>query len=308
MGSKAMNIIIPGGAGFVGRNLIRVLNSENYAMKDVTVLDKNEKNLGYVKKYGMRTLHVDLAEKGDWCEEFEGKEIVINLIVQISSPEYKPFYRNNVLATKNVLEAAKNAGVERIIHFSSAAVLSVRKDYYAQTKLKGEELVKRSGLEYCILRPSIMYGPTDDKNIGFLIDFARKIPFFPIPGHGKWPRQPIYIDDVCYLVISIMHNFPENKVYSINGKDVIYFRDMIKIVLKQLGGFKFRVFLPVRLFKFLMMSYQKLTGNIQFTPDQVESLTAGEIFPNYAWWEEFDINITSFEEGVKRMLNHSDKV
>jgi hypothetical protein len=57
-----------------------------------------------------------------------------------------------------------------------------------------------------------------------------------------------------------------------------------------------------------MMSYQKLTGNIQFTPDQVESLTAGEIFPNYAWWEEFDINITSFEEGVKRMLNHSDKV
>lgn len=308
MGSKAMNIIIPGGAGFVGRNLIRVLNSENYAMKDVTVLDKNEKNLEYVKKYGMRTLHVDLAEKGDWCEEFEGKEIVINLIVQISSPEYEPFYRNNVLATKNVLEAAKNAGVERIIHFSSAAVLSVRKDYYAQTKLEGEELVKRSGLEYCILRPSIMYGPTDDKNIGFLIDFARKIPFFPIPGHGKWPRQPIYIDDVCYLVISIMHNFPENKVYSINGKDVIYFRDMIKIVLKQLGGFKFRVFLPVRLFKFLMMSYQKLTGNIQFTPDQVESLTAGEIFPNYAWWEEFDINITSFEEGVKRMLNHSDKV
>ena len=180
-----MNIIIPGGAGFVGRNLVRVLASENYNMEKITVLDKNEKNLDYVKKYGVKALHADLAEKQDWYDEFNGKEVVINLAAQISSPNPELFYRNNVLATRNVLEAAKNAGVKRIIHFSSAAVLSVRKDYYAQTKFEGEELVKRSGLEYCILRPSIIYGPTDDKNIGFLIDFAKKIPFFPIPGHGN---------------------------------------------------------------------------------------------------------------------------
>lgn len=101
----------------------------------------------------------------------------------------------------------------------------------------------------------------------------------------------------------MLKNFPENKVYSINGKEVIYFKDMIKIVLKQLGGFKFRVFLPVSLFTFFMMCYQRVTGRIQFTPDQVGSLTAGEIFPNYAWWEEFDIDITSFEEGVKKLVD-----
>ena len=303
-----MNIIIPGGAGFVGRNLVRVLASENYDMEKITVLDKNEKNLDYVKKYGLKALHADLAEKQDWYDEFNGKEVVINLAAQISSPNPELFYRNNVLATRNVLEAAKNAGMKRIIHFSSAAVLSVRKDYYAQTKFEGEELVKRSGLEYCILRPSIIYGPTDDKNIGFLIDFAKKIPFFPIPGHGKWPRQPIYVDDICYLLISIMKNFPKNEIYSINGRDVIYFRDMVKMVLNQLGGFRFRVFLPICLFKFLMMSYQRLTGKIQFTPDQVDSLTAKEVFPNYAWWDEFGIDVTPFEEGVKKMLSFNENV
>lgn len=272
-------------------------------MQSVTIMDKDEINLEYMKRYGVKALHVDLADKGDWYDEFKGKEMVINLVAQISSPNPDLFYRNNVLAARNVLEAAKMANVGRIIHFSSAAVLSIRKDDYAKTKLEGEELVKRSGLEYCILQLSIMYGPTDDKNVGFLIDFAKKIPCFPIPGHGKWPRQPIYIDDVCYLVISIMKNFPHNNVYSINGKDVIYFRDMIKVVLKQLDGFKFRIFLPVGVFKFLMMGYQKLTGKIQFTPDQVDSLTAGEIFPNYAWWEEFGIEVTSFEEGVKRMVD-----
>ena len=304
---KKVKVVISGGAGFVGRNLIRVLDSQNYDMKEITVLDKNEKNLEYVKKYGVIALHVDLAEQGDWMNEFNGADYVINLAAQISSPSYEPFYRNTVLTTKNVLEAAKLANVRRIIHFGSAAVYSVRKDDYAKTKLEGEERVKNSGLEYCILHPSIMYGPTDDKNIGFLIDFAKKLPCFPIPGHGKWPRQPIYIDDVCHLVISMMHNFPANEVYSINGKDVIYFRDMIKIVLKQLDGFRFRVFLPVSLFlKFLMMSYQKLSGEIQFTPDQGDSLTAKEVFPNYPWWDEFDIEITSFEEGVKRMVEWNE--
>ena len=115
------------------------------------------------------------------------------------------------------------------------------------------------------------------------------------------------VENARKFPVSMMHNSLENKVYSINGKDVIYFRDMIKIVLKQLGGFRFRVFLPVSLFlKFLMMSYQKLSGEIQFTPDQGDSLTAKEVFPNYPWWDEFDIEITSFEEGVKRMVEWNE--
>lgn len=301
-----MKIIIPGGSGFVGRNLIRVLNSENYDMKNITVLDKNGKGLEYVRTFGVETFYTDLAEKNDWYHKFEEKDIVINLAAQISTPDPELFYRNNILSTKNILEAANKANVKKIIHFSSAAVLSVRKDNYARTKLEGEGLVKESGIEYCILQPSIMYGPMDDKNIGFLINFAKKLPCFPIPGHGKWPRQPIYIDDVCYLLLAIIRNFPKNKVYSINGKENIYFRDMIRIVLDQIGGFKFRIFLPVSVFKFLMMTYQELNGKIQFTPDQVDSLTAGEVFPNFAWWEEFSINTTRFEEGVKRMINYEN--
>ncbi|NQE44638.1 hypothetical protein C5S31_01275 [ANME-1 cluster archaeon GoMg2] len=81
------------------------------------------------------------SRKRGWYDEFTSKEIVINLAAQISSPLDEPFYRNNVLATINVLEAANNADVKRIIHFSSAAFLSVRKDEYARTKIEGEELV-----------------------------------------------------------------------------------------------------------------------------------------------------------------------
>jgi nucleoside-diphosphate-sugar epimerase len=178
-------------------------------------------------------------------------------------------------------------------------------DDYAKTKLEGEKLVRDSGIEYCILRPSLMYDPTDDKNIGYLINFARKFPFFPLTGNGKWPRQPIYIDDMCLLVTPPSIIFSANQACSINGKEVIYFKDMIKAVLDEVEGFHFRLFLPVSVFKISMMFYQKIFGKEEFTTDQVNSLTAEEASPDYAWWDEFSIKPTSFQEGVRKMIEQN---
>jgi len=301
-----MKIIVPGGAGFVGRNLVRMLYSTNQTMSNVIVLDINQKNLEYVKNYGVHAIHADLSKQGDWDSEFQGVDVVINLAAQLSSPTQELFHRNNVVVTKNIIEAMRKANVQRIIHFSSAAVLSLWQDDYAHTKKEGEDLIKTSGLDYCIIQPSIMYGPTDETNIGYLIDFAKKIPVFPIPGHGKWPRQPLYIDDVSRLILKIITDFPHNQTLSINGKEIIYFKDMIKIVLRELGGFKFRVFLPINVFVTLMMTYQKMKGVIDFTPDQVRALTTVETFPEYPWWNTFDIPVTSFQDGVKTMLTHKE--
>ena len=293
-------ILITGGGGFVGRNLIRVMIKEGFKPENIVVIDKD--NLNFIKKYKVKIVVADLSEKGKWMNEFKNTDVVINLAAQISSPDYEPFKKNNIESTKNIVEAMKKFKVKKILHFSSAAVLSVRKDFYAETKKEGEKLVINSGLNYCILRPSLMYGPTDDKNIGYLINFARKFHFLPIPGNGKSPRQPIYIDDICRLVIKILNKFPKNKIINVNGKEIIYFRDMVKIILKEVGGFKFRLFLPVKLFKIAMILYQKIIGKNKFTTDQVDSLTSGEVFEIYPWWEEYNIKTTSFEEGVRKMI------
>jgi nucleoside-diphosphate-sugar epimerase len=297
-----MNVIIAGGAGFVGRNLVRIMLKEEFKPENITVIDIDQENLKFFDRYKIKTIKADLSEDGQWRSGFKNADYVINLAAQISSPDSDPFYRNNIVATQEVVDAARDDGVKGIIHFSSAAVLSVRKDDYSNTKIEGEEIVKNSGLNYCIIRPSLLYGPTDDKNIGYLLNFSRKFPFFPIPGNGKWPRQPIYIDDMCYLVISFLKDFPKNQIYDINGKEIIYFKDMIKTVLDESDGFRFRIFLPVSLFKFAMMFYQRLIGNVEFTPEQVDSLTAEETFPVHPWWEEHNIKITSFQQGVRKMI------
>ncbi|MDD2646648.1 MAG: NAD(P)-dependent oxidoreductase, partial [Patescibacteria group bacterium] len=212
-----MKVVITGGAGFVGKNLIRVMLNSGFSPSDLFVIDKNKTNLNFVKNLGVKTILADLADQGEWSKGFHGQDLVISLHAQISGPNYEDFKRNNIDATQNVIEAAKSAGIDKIVHFSSAAVLSIRQDFYATSKKAGEELVKNSGLKYVAIQPSLMYGPLDNKNIGWLIKFARSCPVFPIPGNGRYPRQPIYIDDMAHLVIGFIKNFPiENKVYSIN--------------------------------------------------------------------------------------------
>ncbi|MGI6483724.1 MAG: NAD-dependent epimerase/dehydratase family protein [Methanobacterium sp.] len=297
-----MKIIITGGAGFVGRNLVRLMLNNGFDDKDIVVLDNSKGNMDFLKGYNIKKIVADLSKNGTWEEEFRNAEYVVNLAAQILSEDYDDFYVNNISSTKNIVECAKKYNVKGIIHFSSVAAISIIKDTYSKTKLEGENVVKNSGINYCIIRPSLLYGPTDTKNIGFLIDFAKKFSFIPIPGDGKWPRQPIYIDDLCKLVILFMENFPKNQEYNIGGKTIIDFRDMMKIILDELGGFKFRLFLPMRVFRFLMILFQKLTGNKQFNEGQLVTLTSKEIFPTNPWWDEFNINITSFKDGISQML------
>lgn len=298
---KGKKIIIAGGGGFVGKNLVRVMHDKGFNCKNIVVLDKNLKGLNYVKEFGARTVYADLSSKGEWMNELKNAYILVNLAAEIASKDEEAFIKNNVLATQNLVDACKKFKVGKILQYSSAAVLSVRKDWYAETKLKSEEIVRKSKIKFIALQPSLMYGPLDDKNIGWLINFASKWPVFPIPGSGKYPRQPIYIDDMCKLTINLMEKFPAGKILSINGKDTLEFGYMIKSVLKQMSGVHIPIHIPIPIFKFAMTAYQKIFGE-KFTTDQVDSLTSGDVFPDYPWWDKFDVKVTSYEEGTRIML------
>jgi nucleoside-diphosphate-sugar epimerase len=296
-----MKILITGGLGFLGKNLLEALMMAGFKMEEITVIDKKE-DKNFLKKIGCQFIKADLSVVGEWSKVLRDQELLIILQAQISSPKSIDFELHNVLATKNIIEVAQKYDLKKVIYFSSAAVLSLRQDDYAKTKKEGEEIVKSSGLSYVILRPSIIYGPYDQKNIGWLINFAKKCPFFPIPGHGKYPRQPVYVGDISQIVIKLIKNFPtENKIYSINGKETIYFREIVKMVLGEMGGIHFAICLPLPIFFFLLRVYDFFFHS-PFTPDQIKSLTSGEVFLDYPWWQEFGIRPTPFKEGIKKMV------
>ena len=146
-----------------------------------------------------------------------------------------------------------------------------------------------------------MYGPFDNKNVGWLLNFLKVTPIFPIVGTGKYPRQPVYIKDMVQIIITLLEKQPKNKVMSIDA-DPIDFIDMVKVMMKASKRRRILLKLPVKLFIFLMQTYNFILRKVEFTPDQVKSLTTGETFPQDNWDTKLKVKKSSFREGLQDMV------
>ncbi|MHB9141724.1 MAG: NAD-dependent epimerase/dehydratase family protein [Paludibacter sp.] len=291
-------IIVTGAAGLVGQNLIVMLKEQGY--KNITALDKHQNNSAVLKRIhpDIDVFVADLAEHGDWEKSFTGGEVLIILHAQITAKDAEPFVRNNEQATKIVLEAARKSNIPYIVHISSSVVISMADDDYTNTKKAQEDLVRKSRFKHCILRPPLMFGWFDKKHLGWLSRFMERIPAYPIPGNGNYLRQPLYVRDLCSVIIKCMEEQPENKVYNIIGKECIDYIDIIRTIkrVKKLNTLIINI--PYSLFDFLLKTYALFSSNPPFTSDQLKALTAGDYFPVDNWWDEFNINYTPFEQAM----------
>jgi len=301
---KNIKIVLPGAAGLVGQNLIVQLKKQGYT--NIIAIDKHHANLETLKSLHPEILAVeaDLADKNAvWEEVFEGADVVVMLQAQIGAPTIDPFIRNNVTSTKNVLDVIKQYNIPYLVHISSSVVNSVAEDFYTNTKKEQEKLVVASGIPQCILRPTLMYGWFDRKHLGWLSRFMEKVPFFPIPGHGRYMRQPLYEKDFCNIIISAIQKQPLNQAFNITGRDEVDYIDIIKTI-KRVKGLKTPIIkIPYSVFYGLMKFYAVFSKNPPFTTQQLEALVADDKFELIPWWDIFEVDSTPFEKAMYETFN-----
>jgi nucleoside-diphosphate-sugar epimerase len=300
---KNSKIIIPGAAGLVGQNLIVQLKKRGYT--NLVAIDKHTNNLKVLKQLhpDVKVIEADLAEVGSWGKEFEGADVVLMLQAQIGAPTMEPFIRNNITSTKNILDVIKIYNIPYLVHISSSVVNSKANDFYTITKKDQEKLVRESGITQCILRPTLMFGWFDRKHLGWLSRFMEKVPFFPIPGHGRYMRQPLFEKDFCNIIINAMEKQPKNEIFNITGRDEVDYIDIIKTI-KNVKGLKTPIVkIPYKIFYFLMWGFALFSKNPPFTTQQLEALVADDQFELIPWWEIFDVESTPFEKAMNETFN-----
>lgn len=295
----AKKIIITGAAGLVGQNLTPLLVKHGY---EVVCINAPGKNLELLKKLNpkAKTVPADLAEKGNWWDEFKNADVVITAHAQIAAPELWQYMRNNVEATKQILKVMRHHKVPHLIHLSSSVVMSVAKDNYTKTKKEAEKFVEKSGVQYVMLRPPLMYGCFDAKHLGYLTKLMMKFPIFPVPGSGKYIRQPLFVEDLCKVIATLVEMQPDNRIYNIIGQEKIYFIDLLKTIAQVRKRKVLFLKIPLPVFKRLLKSYSLLFRKNIFVPAQLDALTAGDIFPVEPWWETFRVEYTPFEKGIRK--------
>jgi len=301
MGSK---IVITGAAGLVGLNLVLMLREVGYA--DIVAIDKQAANLELLSRLDsdVRAVFADLAVQGAWEDEFMGCDVAVVLHAQITGKTCAPFARNNIDASRLVFAAAKRTGVPFVIHVSSSVVNSVADDDYTKTKKLQESIFLESGLVGCVLRPTLMYGWFDPKHFGWLARFMEKAPIFPIPGPGRFMRQPLYERDFCRAILWCIQNRPVGKIYDVVGHERINYIDIIRAIRDVKGLHTPIVRIPYRLFDLMLRVYALFSANPPFTSDQLKALAAGDDFSGVDIEKTFGFKPTPFQEGIRETFCH----
>ncbi len=292
-------IILPGGAGLVGQNLVNDLKIMGYM--NVVVIDKHLENLKILKKIQPHivSVYADVSKPGSWQNHFKNTDIVVMLQAQIVVNNHAAFIRNTIDSTKLILSLISRYKISRLIHVSSSVVNSSAEDFYTNTKKTQEALIIESGLAYCILRPTLMFGWFDRKHLGWLARFMKKLPIFPIPGNGKYLRQPLYVRDFSRIIISCMKGRFIKGIYNISGQEKV---DYINIIneIKFFNKINTPIIkIPYSIFYFLLRVWEYFDRDPPFTTKQLKALVAKDEFEVIDWPNIFNVTQTPFRLAMK---------
>jgi nucleoside-diphosphate-sugar epimerase len=300
---KTSKIVLFGGAGLVGQNLVARLVARGY--QNIVVVDKHLANLTVLKKTQPNVLaeHADLAELGDWQKRLVGADVVVMLQAQIGGNYYQDFVRNNIDSTRLILQGIKENNVPYVVHISSSVVESVADDFYTQTKEIQERMVIDSGVDCPILRPTLMFGWFDRKHLGWLSRFMKKMPIFPIPGDGRYMRQPLYVGDFCSIIINCIETKKTGGIYNISGHEQVDYIDIIREIKRVTGARALVVKIPYGLFYGLLWLWGLFDKNPPFTTQQLAALQAKDEFEVIDWPGIFGVQCTPFAKAIDETFN-----
>jgi nucleoside-diphosphate-sugar epimerase len=291
-------IVITGAAGLLGQNLIVRLKRRGFT--DLVGIDKHKVNTPVLAQLhpDVTVIGADLAQADGWQGSLAGASCLVIGHAQIGGDERGPFDANNVTATARVLEAAKAAGVPHIVHISSSVVNSQAVDFYVETKRAQEALVVACGIPTVVLRPTLMFGWFDRKHLGWLARFMRRIPVFPIPGNGRFRRQPLYVGDFCDVLIACIEQGRRDEVHNISGLEVVDYIDLIRDVRTASRARSVIVTIPFWLFWVLLKIYAVFDRDPPFTTKQLGALSIPELFEVIDWPGIFGVRSTKLQDAL----------
>jgi len=295
----ADKIVVYGAAGLVGQNLLVLLKEAGFA--NLTVVDKHAANVAVLRGLHpeLTVFEADMAEPGPWEDAVAGAAAVVMLQAQIGGEVEDEFHRNNIVSTERALAACRRHGAPFIVHISSSVVNSMARDWYTETKKAQEKLVADNGLAHCVLRPTLMFGWFDRKHLGWLSRFLRWAPVFPIPGSGRYMRQPLYVMDFCRIILACLQRQPAGMAYNITGREKVDYIDIIRGIKAVVGGAAPIIRIPYGLFWLMLKAYALIDSNPPFTTKQLKALITPDEFELIPWWDIFGVAATPFETALR---------
>jgi uncharacterized protein YbjT (DUF2867 family) len=292
-------ILVTGGTGFVGSNLVRRLRNDDIAVR---ALVRDPGRGQALKDIAVDIVEGDVSNRESLDKAAHGCDRVVHLVGIIQETQNAKFQTVHVDGTRNVLEAAKKAGVRHILYQSALGTRPRAVSAYHKTKWQAEELVRASNVPYTILRPSLIYGPGDQFTMR-LVEMIKHLPVLPVIGSGQSRIQPLYIDDaVSCIVKAITGDSFFNEMLEIGGPDQLTYEELVGAVADALGVYRPTMHMPVFLAKGAARFLETMLTAPPVTSDQLIMLQEDNVCSMRDIRDAFSIEPIKFREGLKKFI------
>ena len=257
--------VVTGAFSYTGRYIARRLLSQERRVRTLT---------NHPKRPGAEDIKVDIAplqfaDRVALVESLRGADVLYNTY-WVRFRHGRMGFGEAIANTRTLVGAAVEAGVRKIVHISvSNPSADSHLDYYAG-KARTEDIVRGSGLQWAIVRPTLVFGTGDIliNNIAWLL---RRMPMFVIPGHGTYRVQPVAAEDVAEIATWAAEQ-TDNITLDAAGPDRVTYAELVEGIAIAVGRRPHLVVMPPRLTLWAANVVSRYMHDIMLTRQELEGL------------------------------------
>ncbi|MCL5097620.1 MAG: complex I NDUFA9 subunit family protein [Candidatus Omnitrophica bacterium] len=302
-----MTVFVTGGTGFVGQAVVHQLHATGYSIRILARQPGNERVQAMVHRYQAAVQPGDIFDPVALEIGLQGADAVIHLIGIISEAGQSTFENVHSRGTQLLVTAMQKTKVRRLIHMSALGTRPRAASRYHQSKWAAEEIVRQSGLDWTIFRPSIIYGP-GDQFVNLFAKMLRKSPLLPVMGKGLGKLQPIAVEIVADCFVKALAE-PRSigQTLDLCTQEILTFDEVMDQIMTVTGRKRLKCHLPIEFARGLASSLEWFFPTVLYRApplnrDQLimlEEETVGNPWPAK---DLFGFQASTFEEGIARYL------
>jgi uncharacterized protein YbjT (DUF2867 family) len=266
-------ILVTGGTGFIGKNLVRMLVESGYSVR--VLIRPSQKSPAM--PFGV-PVEAAVTSLGD-ARGLRAAMVGVKTVYHLAGVERRGAYANltavDIMGTRAVVKAAADAGVDRVLFLSHLGADRASAYPVLKAKAISEEDIRKSGVDYTIIRSSIVYGENDGFSTG-LAQLLSSLPLFlPIPGDGKTLLQPLWVEDlVTALVWALESKHTRNEIYEVGGPEFLSISQIATLVMETIGVRR-RIFsIPPPILRGMTVTLESISPNLPVSVFWLDYLAA----------------------------------
>jgi uncharacterized protein YbjT (DUF2867 family) len=294
-----VNIFVTGGTGFVGREIVRQLHGIGHRVR---CLVRDVERAKAVLPSSVALHPGDLSDPESLADGVKGCQSVIHLVGIIVEKGRSTFERVHVQGTQDMVRAAARGEIRQFIHMSALGSRDDAPSRYHQTKYRAEQIVKGSGMDWTIFRPSVIFGP-GDRFVNLLARIIQSSPVVPVIGRGETKIQPISVRNVasCFA-LAVGNPVSYQEIYELGGPQRLTYMQVYQIISNILEKKKKSIHIPISLIKPGALISELLLPRPPITREQLKLLQEDNICDSINAIRDFNLEFQGFEEGVREFL------